>query len=436
MVKRTKTSAKAEKKKNEETGIEEFGMDEVDEFADARDKSLMEKAGLNDHINDLDDSDDEEAVEGVMDVDSDADVEKYKKKLQGPIDESDEEYFRGEDESGDEGGEGAEGRERWGGDYYGADEAEDEEDEKLLEEEALRLQKKHMEELNMEDFMLDEVEDWESEKEKKRSSNKGEPGIPSEDNEDRFEEMLKEGDKESRMEMINKKYPEYLPLVMELKELQKVYESLKTERTESVIKEVQFKSLSLYLGSIVSYLAVFANKLQSDERFDMKDEDVMVSILSNRELWRQAKGLRSASSGKAEEEEEAEESTPNELHDEILRDSDSGESEEESSVESDAVPSEDETAKGEEETPDFTKLRSIKKVAPKKLEDMDDLDAEEKQGRRKTLGFYTSKIDKRDLGKVVVDGDVDAAYEEDHSNKRYAQKRRSVPSQRGRRARH
>ncbi|GAV29079.1 hypothetical protein PMKS-002558 [Pichia membranifaciens] len=449
MARRARSSARVEEKKNEETGIEEFGMDEVDAFADARDKSLVEKAGLNDKSYDVDHSDDEEAVEGVMDIDSDAEVEKYKKKFQGPIDESDEEYFRAEDDSGAE-DEGAEGRERWGGDYYGADEAEDEEDEKLLEEEALRLQKKHMEELNMEDFMLDEVEDWESEKQKKRKQKQSEEGDESEElgaeNDEKFAEMLKKGDNQSRTEMINKKYPEYLPLVLELKELQDVYESLKSSKSESVIEEVQFKALSLYLGSIVSYLAVFASKLQSGEKFDMKDEDVMVSILSSRELWRQAKGLRKSShikSGEEEDEEDEEEaeyqeeSVGSESEEKALLNKKPSKSAKDDLTGSDVSEDEEATeSKPQEKTPDFTKLRSIKKTTRKKLEDMDDLDAEDKKGRRKTLGFYTSKIDKRDIGKAAVDGDVDAAYEEVRSNTHYAQKRRSQPSQRGRRRRH
>lgn len=421
-------------KRREETGVEEFGMDDVDAFADARDQVLLEKAGMkksgNDY-DDLDDSDDEEAVEGVMDVDSDAEIEKYRKKFQGPIDESDEEYFKGEGGSDEDDGSDVEAERRWGGDYYGADEAEDEEDERLQEEEAMRLQKQHMEELNMGDFMLDEVEDWKSEKDlkKKEEADKG----TEEDNDEKFEEMLKKGDKESRMEMISKKYPEYLPLVLELKELKGVYEDLKENDGE--VQGVQFKALSLYLGSIVSYFAVFATKLQNEEKFDMKDEDVMVSILSTRELWRQAKGLKENVEDDAVQEVESDEASrereEEEVSEEEKQESDNV-SEEEGEEEQEDVENE-QSESDEEETPDFSQLRKIKKAQRKKLEDIDVLDAEDKKGRRKTLGFYTSKIDKRDLGKVNADGDMDTAYEETNDKPRYASRK---PAQRdGRRRR-
>jgi U3 small nucleolar RNA-associated protein 3 len=412
------------KKKTQEpevTGAEEFGMDDVDSFAAARDQVLLEKAGLNEQNNDISDSDDEEDIEGVMDVDSDAEVEKYKKQFTGPIDESDEEYFRDPEDDGEEGAD-EDDRKAWGGDYYGADEAEDEEDEKLMEEEALRLQKKHMEDLNMDDFMLDEAIDWKKDA-KKSSSNE------SDDNEkkskDKFEEMARMGDKKSRMEIISKKYPEYLPLVSEMKKLNPVYEELKKDHTDRMLN-VQFKVLSLYLGSIASYFSVFVSKLAADEPFDMKDEDVMASILSTRELWRQASGLlmgddaddEDAEEEAAEEEEDEEVDVQNESE-EVEEDEDENEPEDISSEDDqsdiqEALSGSDEEAEEEEneESPDFGTLRTIKTQTSKQLEDMDEIDREEKAGRRKNLRFYTSRIDKRDAGRKTADGDHEAYYEQ------------------------
>lgn len=406
----TKRQRKNREKEDGVTGVEEFGMDEVDAFADARDKMLLNKAGMGEdgYRSNGSEDDEEEGVEGVMDIDSDVEIERYKKKFQGPIDESDEEYFRAEDDDGDEEREGEDGIGGWGGDYYGADDAEDEEDEKLLEEEAMRLQKKHMEELHMDDFMMDEVEDWKSDKNADKEKGKVEK---EEDEDEKFEKMVQTGDKESRMEMINKKYPEYLPLISEMKELKELYETLKDTRTESRVNEVQFKALSLYLGSIISYLSVFVSNLQKGERFDMKEEDVMVSILSTREIWRQAKCLVDGVVGNREEEEEGDEEDDNyeSIEQQVEQQSDEEEEEEKSQeLGSESDQSEEESTK----PADFGKLRSIKKLTGKKLEDMDEIDAEEKKGRRKTLRFYTSKIDKRDIGRTAVDGDLDAAYED------------------------
>ncbi|AWU75415.1 uncharacterized protein C5L36_0B06600 [Pichia kudriavzevii] len=408
-----KVSSRRGKTQNEETGIEEFGMDEVDEFAHKRDQELMEKAGLNKRHDDEGDSDDEEAVEGVMDIDSDAEIEKYKRKFQGPIDESDEEYFKDGDNNEEEDSDLE--KNHWGGDYYGADEAEDEEDERLMEEEALRLQKQHMADLNMEDFMLDEVEDWRSEKKVEEEQD---------EKEDKLEEILISGDKKSRLEIIKKKYPEYLPLVTELRQLNPVYEQLKLEIEGSNIKMIQFKALSVYLGSIVSYMTIFANKLSKDEPFEMKDEDVMVSILSGRELWRQASGLLEERAGKSDEEEEEEEGKA--FDNGGLSNHEEEEEEEEEEEDEDDEDDDDEDEEDDEhedpktesedkynEAPSFESLRKIKKLSSKNLEDMDEIDAEDKKGRRQNLRFYTSKLDKRDIGKVHVDGDMDAAYEND-----------------------
>lgn len=417
--------ARKSEKEQEITGIEEFGLDEVDSFAEERRQELIKKAGLDKEETRFSDSDDESAVEGVMDVDSDADIEKYKRKFQGAIDESDEEYFR---EDGDEEDDDEED-EKWGGEYYGAEEAEDEEDEKLLEQEALRLQKKHMEDLHMDDFMLDEVEEWKSEKKIDTQEKK----------EDKFEEMVQSGSKQEKLKIISRKYPEYLPLISEMKTYKPVYDELKKCYKEKPILAVQFKALSLYFGAIMSYFNIFVNKLQSNEPFDMKDEDVMVSILSTRELWRQARGLIEGENNHDEEAEVSETEEGGEALDseeEIQQEEEEVESSDnEEGEEIDGVQDE---ASEDEDVPDFETLRTVAKKDTKKLEQMDDIDAEDKQGRRKTLRFYTSKIDKRDISKVSVDGDMDAAYIEEtdkQKDKRFVQEKREQRNRKSSRGR-
>lgn len=427
----------ARKSKSEEeiTGIEEFGLDEVDSFADEKRQELIRKAGLDKEETRFSDSDDESAVEGVMDVDSDADIEKYKRKFQGAIDESDEEYFREDGDQDDEEEEDG----NWGGEYYGAEEAEDEEDEKLMEEEALRLQKKHMEDLHMDDFMLDEVEEWKSEKKQDLEEKK----------QDRFEELVKSGSKQERLNMLSKKYPEYLPLISELKTYKPVYDELKKCYKEKPILAVQFKALSLYFGAIISYFNIFVSKLQSNEPFDMKDEDVMVSILSTRELWRQARSLIE-NDDVSDDDDDEEESDSNEVEGEVDEQISGSEAEihqdQEADEDSEDVEQEEETdgedededEDEEEEIPDFDTLRTVTKKNAKKLEQMDDIDAEDKQGRRKSLRFYTSKIDKRDIKKVSVDGDMDAAYLEEtdkQKDRRFVQEKREQRSRKSSRGR-
>lgn len=157
--------ARNSRQKEPEPEPEDVGLDEVDEFAKEQEKITLEKAGWDGKDESSEEeSDGEQAVMDINDSGDDdeensaakAEIEAYRKKLQGPIDEDEEAYFvdKGEAERYLEEGSGSgkagqkdgeeDEDEAWGdskGEYYGAEDLdeEDEEDAKATEKEALKI---------------------------------------------------------------------------------------------------------------------------------------------------------------------------------------------------------------------------------------------------------------------------------------------------------
>lgn len=389
----------ARQRKQRPAESEEIGLDEVDEFAQGKEQVLLKEAGWDKPEQESSDEDEEEQV---MDIDEDdkatkADIDEYRRKLRGPIDEDEEEYFVNEDESEAEEDEG------WGiskNDYYGAEDLEEENDEdaKEMEIEALRLQKKHMEELNMDDYMLDEtVDEWKKE-------------AKDEEPEEEAPKTVKVSamDKAEQRQSLEKQYPEFIPLTKDFESLRPTLEDLAARRDQlGEVDRVRYTALASYLGTVATYFALFLDQMSTGEQFSMKNEPIMESILSTREGWRIANKLKPVISQSDDEvviEQEEEESEIGQSQ----HNSDIDESG--SNSDSDSFHSFSEESEVEE-TPKLR--RSIKHLKKKKLEDIDEIDLEEKKGRRKTLGFYTSKIDQTDKKKKTkFQGDEDIPYKE------------------------
>ncbi|VEU24069.1 DEKNAAC105230 [Brettanomyces naardenensis] len=397
--------------RHQEPELEDVGMDEVDEFEQEKEKILLKEAGWNSkEVEEEDEEEQEEAVLGIEgeegDEDEDdqgddedqADIEQYRRKLQGPVDEDEEEYFiDNEDKEGEEEADSDDAA--WGndkGDYYGAEdlEEEEEEDAKEMEKEAIRIQKKHLEELNMDDYMLDEtIDEWKTE-----------------DNEEKKESKEKENvdvsklDKSAQRELLNRRYPEFIPLTKEYESLKGVLEELKKKRNEensdNEVVNMKFSTLSSYLGTVATYFAIFLSKLREGEQFSMKDESIMESILNSREIWYEARGIGE----EVEEIDDGEDLEGEDLEGEDLEAQEVEEVEEVEGVEESEEP---------EDTTDEPVVHTIKHLKRKGIEDIDEVDAEEKRGHRKTLGFYTSKIDQKEKKKMNrFQGDEDIPYKE------------------------
>lgn len=373
---------------------ENWEQDEIDEFANHRNELLLEKAGWNKKDKRNSDSEDEASDEEVLTVETAR--ERYQKQLQGPIDEDEEEFFIDKEDSDDEG----EKNENWGGkkDYYGAEDVEElseEEDVKAMEEEALRLQKKHMEELNMGDYMLDEAEEEWSTTAKK-------------DQDDKNSHIDETFDANDKLSLLKSNYPEYLPLVEELGILLPLKEKFESEE-QTEVGQIKYKALCAYLSTIVCYLSLFQQRLQSNEKFSMKDESIMMGVLNNRELWRQAKGLSANATTMQDapslDEEEEEEEELAQL--------------EESSSSSSSETEQTQDTDEEEQDSDGPSFAQVRKVRHLKQSGPDSLEQSEHVGRRKSLRFYTSKIDQRDRKRDMrFQGDDDLSYQETEWQKR------------------
>lgn len=349
---------------------ENWENDSVDSFSNEREKILLEKAGWGEK------SGGKRAGKGkipadnaVLDIESAK--ERYLKKLQGDIDDSEEEYFVDKDAEGEE---VEENEDNWGGkgEYYGDD---DENEEVGDVQEALRLQKEHMEQLGMDDYLLDEVEEeWK----------------------DQPKQTSQEDENDGTLVGLNA-YPEYRPLLEELSVLSGVYSTLEDD---SVKKRV----LGGYLGVIVCYLGILKTKIRDGDGADMKDESVMLGILKARELWRQA-NERGDTLAEVDNTEEAEEVVQEDIEMDLDSESESGSEEEEEEEEEPEEPT----------TIDLNVPRTIKKLASGKL---DSLEREEHKGRRKGLRFYTSKIENRDKRGQQFTGDDDLSYQETEFDRR------------------
>lgn len=386
---------------------EDLSENELDQFDSRREKVMLDAAG--DYLNDSD-SDEVASDEEVMTL----------KHAQKESDDESEDEELDEDEEEDEDDENE--KSGWGSkrNYYGGDDASDDEDARQMVEEALRQQKKHLQDLQMDDFVdEDMISDW---KKAEKADMMEDHSAQTEAQEVDFEAM----DEDDKLKHLNGQFPEFIPLLKELNSLLPTLSALRAQETNDVIS-AKISALSAYLSCISSYLALFVENLKSQESVSMKDHPVMESILSSRELWRQASELNSKPRpSSAVESALSEESETAETH-EAMEESEE-EEEGEGRLETDTEEEEEmEEQIAEEDSDkelniDVTARRNIKKV--KNVPAVGDytetalpdkIDREEKERRKKSLRFYTSKIDQaaqKGARHEKFTGDLDLPYRE------------------------
>ncbi|EMG45876.1 SAS10 Something about silencing protein 10 [Candida maltosa Xu316] len=380
-------------RKSKDIVEEDSDLDEVDAFNANREKILLDQAGQYGRERDYEDEDSEEEV---MRVEEDSDEEEEEEGEEGEEEEEEEE----DEEKG------------WGGrkNYYGGDDVSDDEDAKQMTEEALRQQKKHLQELAMDDYMDEEMmEDWQ----KKADSYDNKEAKPSQlviETNSSIENL----DDSEQLKLLKQSFPEFIPLLQELNTLKGKLESLKAlDKNECI--DIKIVALSAYLGAISSYFAIFVDNLNNEESFvSMKENPIMETILSSREIWRQANELpdeavleRHTEVVSSDIDEDAFVDAREELSDEEIEDEEEEEDEDEELDEEE-----------EEFEIDANKDRLSKHITNKKGDDfteadIEDIDMEDKKRRKKTLRFYTSKIDKSAAKKTqTFSGDMDVPYKE------------------------
>lgn len=382
--------------------IMDSDLDEVDAFNSNREKVFLDGAGEYGQENEVLDFSDEE----VMEINEGEDGEDDEQN-----DDSDDDDALLDDEAVPEDEENDQG---WGGrqNYYGGedDDANDE-----MAEEARRQQKKHLEELAMGDYVDDDMmEDWKKvatteEEQQKVSINASVGG------------SLDSLTPEEQRKLLVESYPEFVPLLQEMVKLQPTLVTV--ERLQSRSGVAKATALRAYLGCLSSYFALFMEKLSLNEVFSMKDEPIMENILGCREIWRQANELAETGVAVYEKDDLASQTAPsntgispqssqNSPNSPPHSDSDSALS---SDSESDAF------VDAHEHLPLRIDINSRRNLAPSQSTANDDfseitdaVDMEDKQRRKRTLRFYTSKIDQAaaKANHERFTGDIDVPYKE------------------------
>lgn len=228
-----------------------------------------------------------------------------------------EDYEDDEDEIGDrptKGGAGSdaeddEGIAAWGskkGDFYNADQIETEADAREEEEEAKKLQRKHLQAMNEQDFGFDETE-W-------IESGKGEDAEHESGAVTEFLpqlEITEDMSTDEKSKILKSRYPEFEPLSKDFAALQPLHCELEqavksskfAEDTEDDSKPpsaavVKFRALSAYLGTVSLYFMLLASPTQSAtgnpapmQPAELRGHPVMGALVKFRKLWETVKDL-------------------------------------------------------------------------------------------------------------------------------------------------
>lgn len=376
--------------------------DEVDAFHSNREKVFLDAAGSYGKNSDVLSEEDEEVMEISDGEDDDGEEDGVEDDGEGDEEEEDEEDD--EDEDREDG---------WGGrnNYYGGDD-DDANDE--MAEEARRQQKKHLQELAMDDYVdEDMVEGWKSvaadeEKQKNLSI------------EARVGGSLQTLSSLDQRKLLTESFPEFVPLLSEMTKLQPTL--LVVEKLPGAAAAAKTTALRAYLGCLASYFALFVEKLKQDEVFSMKDEPIMENILGCREIWRQASELPDIEEEEeAEDDEKAEKAMHKDEDDVTEALASPSQVEAVSQSESDSNSDSDSFVDAQEHLPLHIDINSRRDIASSSAapqddftEGADDVDMEDKQRRKRTLRFYTSKIDQAaaKANKERFTGDIDVPYKE------------------------
>ncbi|KAL4786061.1 Sas10 C-terminal domain-containing protein [Aspergillus varians] len=295
--------------------IEERFDDSEDEFQAGRDQILLDEAPdakrrrklaeeeealqpSDEEILGYESLDDEEPEDDDdMDEDDEDDLEeqftsKSKKKRSGSQASEDEE---------EEEGLGA-----WGSskkDFYNADQIETEADALEEEEEAKRLQQKHLQEINEEDFGFDEAEWAESGKDDAKDDTGAVTEVLPQ------LEITEEMSSEEKLKILKSRYPEFEPLAKDFIDLQPIYNALgnavkiagptitENDTDHAPVAVIKHRALSAYLGAISMYFMLLTSANETSDNLtslspaQLRSHPVMKSLVKFRKLWETVKDI-------------------------------------------------------------------------------------------------------------------------------------------------
>ncbi|WYZ40030.1 hypothetical protein EsH8_IV_000371 [Colletotrichum jinshuiense] len=392
-------------------------IEEEDKFLDHSDEEIL----------DLDDGDDSE--------EEDARQASRKSKKTKTAAESDEEAEGDEDETDPS---------WWGSskkEYYDADQIETEADAREEEAEAKRLQQKKLAKMSEEDFLFDEGE-WLTSK------------TDEAEDQEVVTEVLKDVEitddmgPEERTKLLQSRYPEFEHLIEEFQKLQPQLVILQKEahgKSSQSLEAVKYWILGCYVAALASYFAILTSPARDDsstqktlDPAELRDHDVMETLLECREAWQQVKEAKPAQAVDSMEV-SSDEEEPSMVDDvdeaafaaakaEIKKQKklDKAAKAKKKQAQKKAQAVEDSLADLDDLIKESNKSKK-KKAAAKAVEDGDNSDfgeedvldartAADKAARKKSLRFYTSQIvqkaNKRADAGRDAGGDVDIPYRE------------------------
>ncbi|GAM41513.1 hypothetical protein TCE0_042f14689 [Talaromyces pinophilus] len=203
--------------------------------------------------------------------------------------------------------ENEEGIEAWGSsrkDYYNADMIETEADALEEENEAKRLQQKHLKAMKEADFGFDEL-DWVESGKGAEDSKDGQDGIVTEVLPQL--EITDDMSSEEKLKILKSRYPEFEPLAKDFVDLQPEYTNMLAEAQKAEeamdgsepsvpVPIIKFRALASYLGSISMYFALLTSPAEDGDGktvalspAELRDHPIMGSLVKCRKQWETVK---------------------------------------------------------------------------------------------------------------------------------------------------
>ncbi|EME87616.1 uncharacterized protein MYCFIDRAFT_75465 [Pseudocercospora fijiensis CIRAD86] len=188
---------------------------------------------------------------------------------------------------------------RWGtskDDLYGDDAPETEEQALEQEAEAIRLQKKQLQQMTAADYGFDE-DDWQQAGPAKTTQDADESPVVTEV----LPQLQISPDLGSaeRLKLLKSRYPEFEHLSKELLRLQNVFEALRKIATKSAVSRTKLRAASAYLGALVMYFSLMTSTASKSDEMPMAlsahklhEHTVMDSLVKCRELWTSVETLQ------------------------------------------------------------------------------------------------------------------------------------------------
>ena len=168
---------------------------------------------------------------------------------------------------------------------YGNDAIETEEQALEEEQEAIRLQKKQLQQMRAADYGFDE-DDWQQDE----AGTNGAENVVSEVLPQL--QIAPDMGAAERLKLLKSRYPEFEPLSKDLLQLQHSHARLMDAAGTSPVAQTKLRAASAYLGALVMYFSLLASTASSGGKdivaipaAQLRDHPIMLSLVRCRELW-------------------------------------------------------------------------------------------------------------------------------------------------------